>query len=664
MSRTQPDYMNKLFATLALVIGMLLHNVGAKAQVMLKQANEQYTLYNYTKAVQLYLQVYKKEPTFEVTEHIAICYRLMEDYQNAETWYAKTTAMPEAKAEDFLRYAEVLKNNSKYNEAKGAYTKYYALSPDIPQKQLKIWIAACDSSIYWIKNPRYVDVTNEHTLNSSQSDWGAAKYGNSVVFTSDRQFKRPAEVPKTKQKLLRFDVDQPVDRKEYFWTGNNYLHLYQSEMNGTPDPAKAFEFTTDGTDYHMGAASFTDDGNEMWFTLTRVVPKQRKDTAAINTIRLEIFWSRRVAATGQWSKPVPFKYNNEKWSVGDPSISPDGKTLYFVSDMPGGAGGTDIYYSIKDATDNWSEPVNVKSINTKGNERTPLLMTDTIYFSSDGWTGMGGLDIFKAIRKGSDFGTPRNMGYPLNSPQDDFAFMPASDITGYFSSNRPGGAGSDDIYSYIIKPAPTFVFEGTVYDKRSNQVIPNSTVTLTKINGKTVTAQSGADGKFTFTLAEKSNYKLHGEKTGYLSDNQTLTTLRADPAVTIRKDLFLDRIELNKAIKLENIYYDFDQSYIREDAGDELNKLIKILKENPSIEIELGSHTDSRGNDAYNLALSQRRADAAVQYIVDIGDIDPRRIKAKGYGETRLLNRCKNGVGCSEEEHQMNRRTEFKITKM
>jgi len=656
--------MNKLFVKLGLLICLLVLGQSVKAQFALKQANEQFTLFNYTKAVQLYLQVYKKEPTFEVTEHIAICYRLMDDYQNAETWYATTTAMPEAKAEDFLRYAQVLKNNAKYDEAKTQYTKYYALSPDIPQKQLKVWIAACDSSIYWMKNPRYVDVTNERALNSSQSDWGAVKYNNSIVFTSDRQLKPATQVTKGRQKLLRFDVDPPVDRKEYLWTGNNYLHLYQSEMNGLPDAAKAFDFTTDGTDYHMGAASFTADGNEIWFTLTRVIPKQRKDTAAINTIRLEVFWSRRVAATDQWSKPVPFKYNNEKWSVGDPSISPDGKTLYFASDMPGGVGGTDIYYSIKDATDNWQEPVNVKSINTKGNERTPVLVSDTIYFSSDGNTGMGGLDIYKAIRKGSDFGTPRNMGYPLNSPQDDFAFMPTDATTGYFSSNRPGGAGSDDIYSYLLKPAPTFAFEGTVYDKRTNQIIPNSTVTLNKINGKPVTTLSDANGKFTFTLAEKSNYKLRGEKTGYLSDNQTLTTLRADPAVTIRKDLFLDKIELNKAIKLENIYYDFDQSYIREDAGDELDKLIKILKENPTIEIELGSHTDSRGNDAYNMALSQRRADAAVQYIVDIGDIDPHRIKAKGYGETRLLNRCKNGVGCSEEEHQMNRRTEFKITKM
>jgi len=187
---------------------------------------------------------------------------------------------------------------------------------------------------------------------------------------------------------------------------------------------------------------------------------------------------------------------------------------------------------------------------------------------------------------------------------------------------------------------------------------------MTKTNGKVLTTQSDAAGKFTFTLEEKSNYNLHGEKKSYLSDNQTLTTVRANPEVAIHKNLYLDKIELNKAIRLENIYYDFDKSYITQAAGDELDKLITILKDNPTIEIELSSHTDSRGNDAYNMKLSQARADAAVKYIVDIGDINPKRIKAQGYGETKLLNRCANGVNCTEAEHQLNRRTEFKITKL
>ena len=655
--------MKRFLIGLILLISLTIQARHANAQYVLKQANEQYNLFNYSKAIDLYLQAYKKNQTFEIAEHLANSYRLIQDYKNAETWYATTTALPDAKAEDFLRYAQVLQNNSNYSEAKKQYTKYYALSPEIDQKQLKLWIAACDSSIVWMKDPRPFDITNERGLNSSKSDWGAVKYNNYIVFTSDRINKSAEEAVKGRP-FLRFDVDKPVDKERYLWTGNDYLHLYQAQIGTGTEAAKPFQFNTDGTDYHMGAATFTADGNEMYFTLTRIPKKQTKDTAAIKTIKLEIWWSRRIAATGQWSKPLPFAYNNEQWSVGDPYITPDGKTLYFVSDMPGGKGGTDIYSCKKSTTDNWEQPVNLAAVNTKGNERTPVLYGDNLYFSSDGGVGMGGLDIYKAESIGNSFAPAQNMGFPVNSPQDDFAFIPVSETTGYLSSNRPGGAGSDDIYSYVQKPAPTFAFEGTVYDKRTNLVIANSTVTLIKSNGKVLTAQSDAAGKFTFTLEEKSNYKLKGEKKSYLSDNQSLTTLRANPDITIRKDLYLDKIELNKAIRLENIYYDFDESYIREDAGEELDKLIKILKENPTIEIELSSHTDSRGNDAYNMQLSQDRADAAVQYIVDIGDINPRRIKAKGYGETRLLNRCKNGVNCSEAEHQLNRRTEFKITKL
>jgi len=654
--------MKRFLTGFCLLISLTIQTRQANAQYVLKQANEQYNLFNYSKAIELYLQAYKKNQTFEIAEHLANSYRLIQDYKNAETWYATTTALPDAKAEDFLRYAQVLQNNSNYAEAKKQYIKYYALSPEIDQKQLKLWLAACDSSIVWMKDPRPFDMTNERGLNSPKSDWGAVKYNNYIVFTSDRINKAAEDAAKGRG-FLRFDVDKPVNKERYLWTGNDYLRLYQAQIGATAE-TKPFQFNTDGTDYHMGAASFTADGNEMYFTLTRIPKKQPKDTAKFKTIKLEIWWSRRIAATGQWSNPLPFAYNNEQWSVGDPYIAPDGKTLYFVSDMPGSKGGTDIYCCQKSPANNWEQPVNLAAVNTKGNERTPVLYRDNLYFSSDGGVGMGGLDIYKAEPRGNSFAPAQNMGYPVNSPQDDFAFIPVSETTGYLSSNRTGGVGSDDIYSYLQKPEPTFAFEGMVYDKRTNEIIPNSTVTLTKSNGKVLTAQSDASGKFSFTLEKKSNYTLRGEKTSYLSDNQTLTTLRANPNVTIRKDLYLDKIELNKAIRLENIYYDFDESYIREDAGVELDKLIKILKENPTIEIELSSHTDSRGNDAYNMQLSQDRADAAVKYIVDIGDINPRRIKAKGYGETKLLNRCKNGVNCSEAEHQLNRRTEFKITKL
>lgn len=644
------------------MICLILPAQHVKAQYVLKLANEQYDLFNYTKAADFYLQAYKKNPTLYVAEHLANCYRLMEDYKNAETWYAIAITLPGALPQDFLRYAQALQNNSKYTEAKVQYTKYYTLAPAVDQKQLKLWITACDSSTAWIKDPKHYDIADERGLNSPQSDWGAVTYGNSIVFTSDR-ITAPVKQSSKGRPFLRIDHGMTLDKDRYLWTGNDYLRLYQRQIDATASAVKQFAFTTDGTDYHMGAASFSADGTEVYFTLTRMPKKQSRDTAVIKTIKLEIFWSKKDPATNQWAKPLPFAYNNEKWSAGDPYISADGRTLYFVSDMPGGKGGTDIYYCVKNASGNWGKPVNLRAVNTAGNERTPFLYGNKLYFSSDGGVGMGGLDIYRATRRDTTFGPVQNMGYPVNSPQDDFSFLLTTDTTGYLSSNRPGGLGNDDIYSFTQKPAPTFLFEGIVYNKKTNQVIANSTVTLIK-NGKVLKALSNTEGKFSFRLDEKSTYKLRGEKKAFLSDNQEVTTLRAKPGAVIHKNLYLDKIELNKAIRLENIYYDFDESYIREDAGIELDKLIKILKENPTIEIELGSHTDSRGTEEYNMALSQARADAAVRYIVDIGEIPERRIKARGYGKTRLLNKCKTGVDCTEAEHQLNRRTEFKITKL
>ncbi|RYE18038.1 MAG: flagellar motor protein MotB, partial [Sphingobacteriales bacterium] len=282
--------------------------------------------------------------------------------------------------------------------------------------------------------------------------------------------------------------------------------------------------------------------------------------------------------------------------------------------------------------------------------------------STDGGIGMGGLDIFKAVRKGDTYAPKQNMGYPINSPRDDFAYVLTDDTTGYLSSNRIGGQGSDDIYSFVQKPGIIFTLEGVVYEKGSRRRLPNSAIMLTK--GSPLKVITDAGGNYRFSIKENSDYTLRGEKGGYLSDNQTVTTKGLTIAQVIKKDLHLEKIELNKAIRLENIYYDFDQWYIRPDAAVELDKLIKILKDNPEIYIELSSHTDSKGDDDYNHQLSQRRANAAVNYIIENSDVDEERIIARGYGETRLLNRCKNGVNCSPAEHQLNRRTEFRIIKM
>jgi peptidoglycan-associated lipoprotein len=515
-----------------------------------------------------------------------------------------------------------------------------------------------------MKNPVPVEIRNEQMLNTKESDWGAVKVNNTLVFTSDRQNKVEEEEGKKDKPWIRFDGASTIDKRIYGWTGNKYLNLYEQQSSTiAADAVKPFPFIA-GTEYHIGAASFTADGAEMYFTLTHLPDRKIKDTARIKTIKLDIYSSRRNAATGLWEKPVPFTYNNEAtYSVGDPFITPDGKTLYFTSDMPGGVGGTDIYYC--ERTDgSWGQPINLKAINTPANERTPFIDANgTIYFSTDGDKGMGGLDIFKALRKGNTFGIKQNLGYPINSAQDDFSYvLPADGAFGYLSSNRTGGIGSDDIYSFTPLQTATYNLEGVVYDKFTRYPIANSTVTLTRPKGILSKVQTNSAGQFRFVVNGNSDYQLKSEKTGYLTDNlNTFSTTGLAPSEIIRRNLYLEKIELKKAIRIENIYYDLDKADIRPDAALELDKLISILKDNPTIVIELGSHTDSRADDDYNMALSRRRANAAADYIINVGGIDEDRIIARGYGETRLLNRCGNGINCSEAAHQLNRRTEFTI---
>jgi peptidoglycan-associated lipoprotein len=657
--------MKRLLTSISLFICLLVLSLSTQAQYTLKQADNEYNLYNYSKAVDLYLKEYKKKPTYYIAEHIATCYHLLRDYANQETWYANAISLDGTKPEDILNYANALKSNGKYKEAKAEFTRYYILSRPTDTARRRFYTTACDSAVRWMNDSakiELVEIKNEYILNSPKSDWGAVKTNNSTVFTSDRG-ELVEKNANTKKPFLRFDSRKGLDKKVYQWTDNGYLKLYKVDENGkSADVLKLFPVDAE-TEYHIGAASFTADGNEMFFTVTRLPRKFAKDTAKIKTINLEIYSCKRSGS--KWGTPVAFKYNNAtKFSNDDPFIMPDGKMLYFVSDRPGGAGGTDIYTCVRDAGGNWSTPLNLKAINTFGNERTPLIDANkNLYFASDGYKGMGGLDIFKAASKGNGFGTVINLAYPINSPQDDFAYTLQTDSTGFFSSNRPGGQGSDDIYSYTTRVAPCYRLDGFVYLKGTITPIANSTVTLAKVKGKTIKVHTDATGAFTFCLTKKSNYALRGEKTGYLVDNETVTTIGLEPGGSIKKDLYLDKIELNKAIRLENIYYDLDKSFIRPDAAKELNKLIKIMKDNPTLVIELGSHTDSRGSDQYNLELSQRRAVAAVRYITEVGDIDENRLTAHGYGETRPLNRCTNGVACSVEEFQLNRRTEFKILK-
>ena len=654
--------MRKTFnRSIVITLVLLLTTTMVNAQYVLKEADAQFDLYNFDKAVVLYTEAYQKKKTLRATERLAESYRLMKDYKQAESWYAILVASNGAEPEAFRWYAEMLKNNAKYSEAKTQFAKYGAIAKNLTPAQVNqvdVWQKSCDSAVKWMRNPKTIAIKNEKMLNSAQSDWGAVNYKGSVVFTSDRTNNENVNV-RTSMPFLKFDTGKRPDKKVYGWTGNEYLRIYQKDKS--LDSVSLFPLDA-ATDYHVGATSFSADGKEVFYTLTKIPRKVEKLKNAPSTINIEIFSC--INENGTWTEPKPFRYNNsQKWSVGDPFLSKDGSTLFFVSNKPGGLGGTDIYYCKRNVGGDWGEAIPLSAANTTGNERTPMTDGEHFYFSTDGSISMGGLDIYRANI--TDTGILRNienMGYPLNSAQDDFAFNLLDKTNGYFASNREGGLGSDDIYSFVEQLKLKFRLEGQVFNMETNFPLATAVVTLSKLNGSPIKTTTDENGRYKFNLEEDADYNLLAEKTEFRTANEDLTTKGLKESEVFKQDLYLAPIVIGKEIRIENIYYDFDKSNIRPDAAKELDKVVAVMKENPTIWIVLGSHTDSRGKDQYNKWLSQSRANSAVQYIIDRG-VEKSRITAKGYGESKPVNECTNGVKCSEEAHQLNRRTEFTIVK-
>ena len=384
-----------------------------------------------------------------------------------------------------------------------------------------------------------------------------------------------------------------------------------------------------------------------------------------NTSHLKLFRATRDSVSGEWTDIRAFAYNGDRFSCGHPALSADGNTLYFVSDRPGGQGGSDIWRSRRSGG-TWNAPENLgATVNTAGNESFPVVNGDALYFSSDAHHNLGGLDIFETHETGGKWTEPRNMNYPVNTEHDDFSLVVDKRVnvsgdqtmSGYLSSDRDG---TDQVYTFWAV-APIFMVEGEVTDIEGNY-LPNAEVTLTELLTEQDTAvMTGPDGKFRFPLKPGSDYTIRATDNAHLSRSQPLSTrglLRSD---TLRVDFHLSGITVDEPIAIQNILYDYDKWDIRPDAARELEKLARIFKDNPHMSFELGAHTDSRGGDTYNLVLSDARANSAVNYLIQQG-VDADRISARGFGETALTNKCTNGVKCTEEEHQANRRTEFRVT--
>ncbi|WP_262250135.1 OmpA family protein [Parapedobacter soli] len=610
---------------------------------LLKSADREFDRFNFINAIELYQRAYEVKPDIRTAERLAESYYHIRDYKQAETWYARLANHDEAKVNHILQYGHILRNNSKFREAKAQYQRVALKAGGIiTQEELDVLYASCDSAVVWLENPKKaVEIKNQKKWNSEQAEFGATKGPDGFYFASDR-----------------FDGASHPD-VIYGWTGNPYLAMYVADDDGV---SKVDAKWSDGAN-HFGPATFSIARNEVYFAVTRNLTREEKRKAGKDvTVNIEIF-SNSLDAANWGDNAAPFRYNNiTQWSVGDPFLSSTGDTLYFTSDMDGGLGGTDIYYVVRQSDGNWGDAVNMgPSVNTSGDERFPGVDEQgDFYFSSNGHLGMGGLDVYRLDRSSV---TPQvvNLGYPFNSPYDDFSIRFDKELEGYVTSNRSGGVGADDIYWFNLNKIIQIDLQGGVYNAKTKLPVTGAKVTLTPAGDEAnaVVVSSGADGKFKFNLVEETDYTLTAEQTGFRPFTpMTFTTSGIDSTTTLLKDIFLDPVEEKEVVVLRNIYFDFDKADIRPDAALELDKIAAFLNSDPSVRIELSAHADSRGSHDYNMKLTQRRADSSVAYLVSKG-IAADRLVAKGYGFTKLANHCAKGVECTEEEHQWNRRVEF-----
>lgn len=597
--------------------------------------------------------------------YIAESYRLSNRFKEALPYWKKVLENDPDNADARFQYAYTLKTIGDYSEALEQFRQ--------------VAVAAKSADVLKERASREVEILKIMDRVAIQKV--AYEIVNVPLNTDAAEF-APA--------VLNQELVVSMSRKEAVYKSNGQPMLGIYKVKIADDPAETtgnpalFSSTIFDANANEGSPAFTPDGKTVVFARGNTGKKR-------GNADVKLYMSRLV--NDQWSEPRYLPVNDSLSWDGSPAFSRDGKTLYFASNRPGGVGGIDIYRTNMDASGRFSKPVNMGGdINTAGDEMFPYVGPDNrLYFASDGHPGLGKLDLFVATRSQGVIAV-ENMGVPFNSPQDDFGLVFYEEESGFFSSNRDGGKGDDDIYYFYMpeaeeadepKPEPedpryvngelkviryflagdvlTGLPESTPLDSAFVRIMPDTAdVALERMP----TDEQGKFGKY--RLEEGKSYVLLAERKGYISKRMPFTMAgksipliflnKAETDTTYQVTIRLDKMELNRTFALDNIYYDLDKYAIRADAAPELDKLVQLLKDNPTMQIELSSHTDARASDAYNMTLSQRRAESVVNYLSEKG-IEPERMEAKGYGERNLLIRNAK----TEEEHQRNRRTEFTI---
>lgn len=716
-------YKNTFLAVLILLAGLLMPDVSYGQTIKEHRADQWYENYAYSKAVEVYEAMHTEQPSnTKYIQRLAYSYYKMLDYKKALKFYSLLVQSGANKAEDFYEYAQLLRIDGQLDESRNWLVKYIISAPG--DQRAKNQLESINVLLELKSNVENITVKNLIT-NTRFTDMCPTFYKDKVVYSSAKD-------------------SFSIIRNNYDWNDEPFLNLFVSEAGPDPNMKLDKNFSSSiNSRFHEGPVCFTNDQNTIYFTRNSYINGKVSRTAeGINN--LKIFMANLDEK--DWKNIRSFPYNSDKYSVGHPALSPDNQTLYFVSDMPGGFGETDVYKSTWTGS-TWGKPLNLgETINTKGKEMFPYVDQDGIlYFSSDGQPSIGGLDVFAAKEEENGKYILVNLGSPLNSQYDDFGFVIEKDsLQGYFTSNRPEGKGNDDNYYYKVIKIDLRV---QAFDDATKTILPGTKISLLKDNGQIIDSKvSDMDGFTQFSVIPRSKIQLIGDKASHLSSTKEITIAGTIFNFRQKEEIFLkqgapflnieivdketgliipnaivdisegkydesqvednngvirmkmnestdytfyvtaeqyfentveysskgkasgdysltielEKISAGKQFVLDDLYYDLNKYNIRPDAEIVLDKLLKILQDNPEVRIEIGSHTDSRATAKYNDKLSQNRSESVMSYLIGKG-ISPSRLVAKGYGETQLINQCADGVVCPEVDHQANRRTVIEI---
>ncbi|MFE3849480.1 OmpA family protein [Flavobacterium sp. LB3P45] len=617
-------------------------------------ADKKYDSYAYVDAIKTYERVAEKGyKSVDMFKKLGNAYYFNGELDKAVKWYGELFAMAtdtDLESEYYYRYAQSLRSISQSDKADEMLQKFIQKSGNDSRGKL------------FKKDTNYLEAIKANSgryqvedagINSKYSDYGTAIYSNKIVFASARD-------------------TGSLGKRRHKWTNQAFTNLYAADLeyNMTPGVPKKFDKNINSK-FNEASPVFTADGKTVYFTRNNYLDgKKRKDGNDITLIKIY----KASLVNDKWSNITELPFDSDNYSTAHPALSADGKNLYFASDMPGTLGQSDLFKVTISEDGSFGTPLNLgNTINTEGRETFPFVTDENeIYFASDGHPGLGGLDVFMSeINTDGTFSAVQNVGANVNSPKDDFAYLiDTKSRRGFFSSNRDGGKGYDDIYKFL--ETKRLICEqlmyGEITDLVTKELLADAKISLYNSQFSLInTTYSDDKGNYTFKVECGKTYNVRAEKPEYTAIEQKITIAETNGKtylpLTLEKSKCKVTIgdDLGKCFGIKMIYFDLDKSNIRKEAALDLEKILDVLNQNPTMKLNIRSHTDSRQTFKYNEALSERRVKSTMGWLIKNG-IDSTRLTGRGYGETQLVNKCSDGVKCSEEEHQLNRRSEFIIT--